>query len=177
MKAFYFANHTTTVLTSSDGRSLVGAIDDLEPGNYLVFAKTDIGTNVASGYPPPPWPWGGGALTLSFGGATDISYVSVVPEEGQNNENVELMVAAKTDAQSSARLYFQAVYSLRIALNAVRLTVLQLEELSITEEGEAPPDPTEEANNARASLIQGGLNDVSSAQLFTSLLRRHDDGD
>lgn len=165
------------MLTSSDGRSLVGAIDDLEPGNYLVFAKADIGTSVTTGLPPPPFPWGGGALTLSFGGATDISLLSVVPQGGLNSENVELMVAAKTDAQSSARLYFQTVFSLSMVVSAVRLAVLQLEELSITEEGEAPPDPTEEANNARASLIQGGLNDVSTAQLFISLLRRHDDGD
>jgi hypothetical protein len=176
MKAFYFANHTTTVLTSSDGRRLVGTINDLEPGNYLVFGKADIGTNVASGYPPPAWPYGAGALTLSFGGATDISYVGVVPDDGQNNENVELMVAAKSNDRSSARLYFQAVYPLRMAVNSVRLAALQLEELLIAEEGESPPDATEEANNTRASLIQRAMTDVASARLFTSgVLHSHDD--
>jgi hypothetical protein len=175
MRAFYFANHTTIGLTSSDGRRLVGAIGDLEPGDYLVFAKADIGVNVASGYPPPPSPYGVGALTLSFGGTSDVSYVGVVPESGQNGENIELMVAAQNDNQrKSALLYFQAASALKMFVNSVRLAVLQLDELTITEEGEAPPDVTEEANNARASLIKGAMTDVASARLFTSLLRRHD---
>jgi hypothetical protein len=172
MKAFYFANHTTTVLTSSDGRRLVGAIDNLEPGNYLVFAKADIGTNVSSA---PPYPYGAGALTLSFGGATDVSYVGVVPEGGQNNENSGLIVAATTEGPASARLYFQAVYAVRMAVNSVRLAALQLDELSITQQGEAPTDSREEADNARAALIQGAATNLEAVRAFTSLLRRHDD--
>jgi hypothetical protein len=174
MKAFHFANHTTAVLTSSDGRHLVGEIPDLEPGSYLVWAKADIGTNVASGYPPPPWPFGAGALTLSFGGTTDVSYVGVVPESGHNNENVALMVAARTDERKSARLYFQAVYALRIAVNSVRITALQVEELSIDEEG-TRPDPVEEANNIGSSLIQGAMIDLAQARHLTDLIRRQDD--
>ena len=173
MRAFYFANNAGSIQTESDGRRIVGVISDLEPGNYLVFAKADVGTNVASGYPPPPWPDGGGALTLAFGGVADVSYVGVLPESGQNNENVGLMLAAKTDARDSARLYFQALSPLRTVVNSVRIAALQLEELDVTVEGGGPEDPEVEENAARAAAIQRAMTDVEHARLVTDVLSRH----
>jgi hypothetical protein len=163
MKAFYVANNATSIQTESDYRRQVGVIPDLEPGNYLVFAKADVGTNVAGGYPPPPWPDGGGALTLAFGG---------VPESGQNNENVALMIAAKTDSRDSARLYFQALSPLRIAVNSVRLAALQLDELDVTVEGGGPEDPEVEENAARAAAIRRAMTDVEHARLVSDVLSR-----
>jgi hypothetical protein len=169
VKAFFYANDSGVGLNSGDPRRVVGAIDDLEPGSYLVFAKADVGTNVESGWPPPAYPFGAGALTLSFGGATDISYVGVLPEDAENNTNVELMVAATTDDQRNARLYFQSVYPLTLWVNAVRLAVLQVDELSVTTEGQEPDDP--QANEqARANLIRAALGDVGRSRLFTTLL-------
>jgi len=172
MKAYYVANNATSIQTESDYRRQVGVIPDLEPGNYLVFAKADVGTNVAGGYPPPPWPDGGGALTLAFGGVADISYVGVLPESGQNNENVALMIAAKTDSRDSARLYFQALSPLRIAVNSVRLAALQLDELDVTVEGGGPEDPEVEENAARAAAIRRAMTDVEHARLVSDVLSR-----
>src|SRR6266516_4488372 len=153
MRAFYFANNAGSIQTERDGRRIVGVISDLEPGNYLVFAKADVGTNVASGYPPPPWPDGGGALTLAFGGVAGVSYVGVLPESG--------------------RLYFQALSPLRTVVNSVRIAALQLEELDVTVEGGGPEDPEVEENAARAAAIQRAMTDVEHARFVTDVLSRH----
>jgi len=175
MKAFFFANNTSRVLTSSDGRRLVGTIKSLEPGAYIVIAKASIGTNVAGGYPPPAYPFAAGALTLSFGGATDIAYVGVVPDDGQNNENLTIMVAAETTDRRDARLYFQAVYPLRMVVNSARLAALQVDELSIEEEGPSPEDPDRDANDARSMLLRSILTEPHSAALMADLIRARDD--
>lgn len=172
MKAFYFANNTSQIHTSSDGRRIVGVISDLEPGNYLVFAKADVGTNVASGYPPPPAPEGGGALTLAFGGVADVSYMGVLPETGENNANIALILAAKTDTRDSARLYFQALSLLRTVVNSVRMVALQLEELDVSVEGGGPDDPEVAENAAREAAIHRAMTDVEHARFFTDVLSR-----
>lgn len=175
MRAFYFANNVGSIQTSSDGRRIVGVISDLEPGNYLVSAKADVGTNGATGYPPPPSPWGGGALTLAFAGVADVSYVGVLPESGQNNENVALMLAAKTDVQDSVRLYFQAITQLRTVVHSVRISALQLEELDISVEGgSGPEDPKVAEDAARAAAIRQVMTSVEDAHLFTDVLSRND---
>ncbi len=80
MRAFYFANPGQLV---DQGRRVVGDLA-VDPGKYVVFAKADIGTNVASGYPPPASPNGGGMLTLKFAGMTDVAYAALKPESGDN---------------------------------------------------------------------------------------------
>src|SRR5262245_26871355 len=121
MKAFYVANNPGVSLTSADPRRLVCVIPDLEPGNYIVFAKASVGTNVHSGYPPPAYPYGSGVLTLAFAGATDLAYCGVLPDSGQNNESYSLMVAASSEGIARARLYFQALYPLRIVAYYARI--------------------------------------------------------
>jgi hypothetical protein len=176
MKAFFFANNTSQSLVSSDGRRLVGTINSLEPGAYIVIAKASVGTNVASGYPPPAYPYSAGVLTLSFGGATDLAYVGVLPESGQNNENLTIMVAAETGERRDAHLYFQALYPLRTVVNSARLVALQVDELSIEQEGAPPEDPDRDADEARSMLLKAILTEPSSAALMTDLLRARDDG-
>jgi hypothetical protein len=157
MKAFFFASHQAQIFdsVSTPGHRLVGSLD-LPPGKYLVIAKADVGTNVATGYPPPPSPYGGGALTLRYGGANDEAYIGVKPESAENNENAALMVAA--DGRGPARLFFIATSSLRTVVNSARIAALKLDDLSIvqvgTPHGESEADFGEDED---AFLLQFGM--------------------
>jgi hypothetical protein len=136
MEAFFYANHTSQIFdsVSTPGYRLIGELQ-LDPGSYVVFAKADIATNVASGYPPPPWPHGGGAVSLTLGGSNDTAYAAVKPESGDNIETVALMVAAEIGRSRRARLYILNPYPLRTVVNSVRLTALRVDKLKVSEVG------------------------------------------
>ena len=136
MEAFYYANQTTRGYDSAStpGFHLVGEVE-LPPGNYVVFAKADLGVNVDSGYPPPAWPYASGMLALTLDGKNDEAYIGVKPESSENNESVALMIAAKTSTTRHARLYFISVYPLRVYVNSVRMIAVQVDGLSVVEVG------------------------------------------
>jgi hypothetical protein len=176
VEAYFYSNHNSQVFDSSStpGRHLVGEVGDLPAGVYLVVAKADIGVNVATGYPPPAWTHGGGALTLTFGGSTDVSYTSVRPEDGVNHENVSLMAAAQTSSTDSAQLFFQAVYPLRTVVNSVRIAVLTVDALTPIRVGRAWEVGETDADSG-AQLVQHALTDVSFIHMVSELIRRSDD--
>lgn len=131
MEAFYYANHNSQIFdaVSTPGHRLVGELQ-LEPGHYVVFAKADVGTNVAGGYPPPPWPHGGGVISLSFGGVHDQAYTALKPESGDNIENISVMVAGEITRSRRARLFFINPYPLRSVVNAVRMIAIRVDNVT-----------------------------------------------
>jgi hypothetical protein len=166
MRAFYFANPGQLV---DQGRRVVGDLA-VDPGKYVVFAKADIGTNVASGYPPPASSNGGGTLTLKFAGITDVAYAALKPESGDNIETVSLMLAAETEGPGHARLEFLNPYPLRIAVNSIRIAALQIDELTITGESSEDVSDEEQASN----LVRYGLAEATSSVSIAKLLHPDD---
>jgi hypothetical protein len=157
MEAYFYANNTAQIFSSVDtpGHRVVGELE-LPPGSYVVFAKADIGTNVAGGYPPPPWPHGGGVTSLSFGGVRDAAYAALRPESGSNIETVALMVAAESARTRRARLYFLTGYPLRVVVNSVRLTAIRVDKLHSTIVGVDYTNlPEEESLFANFALATG----------------------
>jgi hypothetical protein len=152
MKAFFLANNHAQIFdsVSTPGHRVVGELD-LPPGKYVVFAKADVGTNVATGYPPPPWPYGGGALTLTYGGASDQAYIGVKPESAENIENAALIVAAQ--GRGRARLTFIATSQLRTVVNSARLVALQLDGLSIVQVGPSGLESDSDVAEEQSSLL------------------------
>src|SRR3954466_8921438 len=110
MRAFYYANPGVRV---DNGRREVGELN-VDAGSYVVFAKANIGTNVASGYPPPPSSNGGGLFELQFAGHHDGTYVAIKPDSGENQETASLMLAADTEGPGRARLWFANPYPLTV---------------------------------------------------------------
>jgi hypothetical protein len=177
MRAFFYANHNAESFDDS-ARRIVGRLDALDPGAYIITATAAVGTSVAYGYPTTTFPYGYGVFTLSFGGATDLVYAGLRPEDAQNHETVALMVAAEISKERNARLYFQTVYPLKMTVYSVRLAAVQVDELRITEEGrDTTTDPQREEDEARAALLKGVLLDPSSAIRLTSLIRHDPDDD
>lgn len=170
MEAFYYANHTSQIFDSisTPGWQGVGALK-LEAGNYIVFAKADIGVN-ASSY--AAYPHGGGALRLTFGPAADIAYAAVRPESGDNIETVALMLAAETTKNTAAVLHFMAPYALRTVVNSVRLAALELDGLHIEEVGQ---DVDVENDEIRSQLSHLAMTEFTTAGLLSTLTRRRDE--
>lgn len=148
MDAFHYVNHNVQEFDSANTRGfrIAGELA-LPGGNYVVSAKLNAGVNVNSGYPPPAWPYAGGAAILSLGGSHDMAFVSAKPESGENNDNLALSVAAKTSGNRKVRLYYIASYPLRTFVSAIRITALKVDKLDITEVGtdytDVPEDPDE----------------------------------
>ena len=157
MEAFFYANHTSQIFDSinTPGYRLIGELE-LDPGNYLVFAKADIATNVAGGYPPPVWPQGGGAVYLTLGKSSDTAYATVKPETGNNVETIALMVAAEIGRTRRTRLYILTPYPLRTVVNSVRLAALRVDKLTIVEVGTDSTDLPEERDLLVDFVMQAG---------------------
>ncbi len=162
--AWYHENNVTQRLDSSSrGYILVGQLD-LEPGEYLVWAKLSVGVNASSGYPGPAWPHGGGHALLAYGDGHDGAYVSIKPESGDNNDTVALLTAGKRNLPRKARLFFINPYPLTVFINTVRIAALQLETLTSAIVGEdndsVPEDPADKLRNQILRSVYD-VNDIS----------------
>ena len=167
MRAFYFANPSARV---DEGKREVGELN-VDAGSYVVFAKANIGTNVATGYPPPPSGDGGGLFELQFAGHHDETYVAIKPESGENQETASLMLAADTEGPNRVRLQFLNPYPLPVWVNSIRIVALQVDDLTSTgSEGEDELPEDQRISN----LIRYGLADASAEVSIAKLL--HPDG-
>lgn len=172
MRAFYFANPGVRV---DNGRREVGELH-VDAGSYVVFAKANIGTNVAGGYPPPPSGFGGGLFELQFAGHHDDTYIAIKPESGDNQETAALMLAADTEGPNRVRLWFSNPYPLTVWVNSIRIVALQVDDLTSTgSEGEDDmPDDDAAAEQRISNLVRYGLADASATVSIAKLL--HPDG-
>ena len=132
MAAFYHETNTTQRVDNGTGYKLLGQIE-LEPGEYLVWAKFSIGASAGS---TPAWPHAGGHGVLAYGDHYDGSYVSVKPESGSNNETVALLTAGKASATRRARLYFANPYPVPLYVNMARIVALRVDGLITSIVGE-----------------------------------------
>ncbi len=162
MRAFYFASPGQNV---DSGSRVVGDLA-VPAGKYVVFAKADIGTNATGGYPQA-----GGALRLMFAGHADVAYAAIKPDSGDNIENVSLILAAETEGQAHARLEFINPYPPRVAVNAIRIVALQVDELS-THGTEGEVEEVDEAaeQDQTAALIRYALAEATSNVSIAKLL-------
>lgn len=145
MRGFSFVNNGNIKVDSS-GAVLVGQLE-LEPGSYLLWGKLSIGVNVATGYPPPAWPYTAGAAFLALGTTADQCYFGLKPEAGGNNSAVNLMCATTITRHQRARLYLQNLYPLATYGHFIRILALQVDQLAEREVGDgrinAPQDQEE----------------------------------
>ncbi|HKY45093.1 MAG TPA: hypothetical protein VJM50_18525 [Pyrinomonadaceae bacterium] len=161
MRGFYFENHNNLKIVSGTSHNLIGHID-LEAGSYMVWGKLSLGVNVASGFPPPPWPHAVGVATLALGGADDIAYFGVLPESAENNTTLNLMCAATITRGRRARLYIMNLYSLPIYCHNIKLMALQIDTLAETETGEDRQDaPEDKEDRMRKALLHVSVKDRS----------------
>ena len=159
MRGFYFENHNNLKIVSGTSHNLIGHLD-LEAGSYMVWGKLSIGVNVASGFPPPPWPNAVGLASLALGGADDIAYFGVKPESAENNTNVNLMCAATINRGRRARLYVINLYPLPIYCHDIKLMALQIDTLTETESGDDRQDaPEDKDERLRDSLLRVSVHD------------------
>lgn len=151
MRGFYFENHNNLKIESGKGHVLVGQLT-LEAGSYMVWGKLSLGTNVAGGYPPPPWPYATGLASLVLGGADDQTYFGLKPDSAENNSTLNLMCAATISRSQRARFYLINVYPLPVYCHDIKLTALQVDTLIESEIGqdtnEAPADEEERLRDA-----------------------------
>lgn len=151
MSGFYFENHNNLKIVTGTGHTLIGHLD-LDAGSYMVWGKLSLGVNVASGYPPPPWPNAVGVATLALGSADDIAYYGVKPESAENNTTLNLMCAATIDRSRRARLYLMNLYPLPVFCHSIKLMALKIDSLAEREVGEdrqdAPEDKEDRLRNA-----------------------------
>lgn len=158
MRGFYFENHNNLKIESGKGHILVGQLV-LDAGSYMVWGKLSLGVNVASGYPPPPWPYATGLASLALGGADDQAYYGVKPDSAENNSTLNLMCAATINRSRRARLYLINLYPLPVYCHSIKLIALQVDTLTESEIGqdrdEAPADEEERLRDAifKARLI------------------------
>ena len=167
MRGFYFENHNNLKIESGKGHVLVGDIV-LEAGSYMVWGKLSLGVNVASGYPPPPWPDTVGLASLVLGEADDQAYFGVKPDSAENNSTLNLICAATISRSRRARLYLINLYPLPVYCHDIKLMALQVDALAESEIGqdrnEAPVDEEERLRDAifKAKLIDRGWTRISS---------------
>ena len=161
--AFYHETNVTQRVESGNrsGYVQVGLID-LDPGEYLVWAKLSVGVNASSSYPGPAWPYGGGHALLVYGDGHDGTYVSIKPDSGENNETVALLTAGKSNLRRKARLYFFNPYPLPVFVNTVRMAALQLERLTSAIIGESADNVPEDPDDRMRNLILRSVHDVST---------------
>ena len=135
MQAFYYANNTGQEIDAGGKFHIVGELD-LQPGAYAVWGTLSVGVSALWGYPPPPYPFGGGAATLVYADGDDQAFVGVKPEDGENNETVTLMTCARSDAAAPARLYFLNPWPLPVYIAHVRIIALAVDLVSSNVVGE-----------------------------------------
>jgi hypothetical protein len=159
MRGFYFENHNNLKIVSGTSHNLIGHLD-LDAGAYMVWGKLSLGVNVATGYPPPPWPNAVGVASLVLGEADDRATFGVKPESAENNTTLNLMCAATINRSRRARLYLINLYPLPIYCHDIKLMALQVETLAEREVGEDRQDaPEDKEERLRDAMLMAKLSD------------------